>query len=65
MEHPKKIKLIDRVWDVKYVGNLAPAGTCAEDELVLILTGWGEHDIVLTEEELDNHLKDGTAIIVE
>jgi hypothetical protein len=65
MKHPQKIKLIDRVWDVKYVGNLAPKGTCAEDELIFILTGWDEHDKVLTEAELDDHLADGTAAIVE
>ena len=65
MKHPQKIKLIDRVWDVKHVGNVAPTGTYAEDELIYILTGWGEHDIVLTEAELDDHLADGTAVIVE
>ena len=65
MKHPQKIKLHGRVWDVKHVGNLSPAGTCSEDELVYVLTGWGENDIVLTEAELDDHLSDGTAAIVE
>ena len=65
MKHPQKIKLIDRVWDVKHVANLSPIGTCAEDELVYVLTGWDEHDKVLTEAELDDHLADGTAVIVE
>ena len=66
-KHPKQVKILSKVWDVKNVMNISEAGTVGQEELAYELDGWGVEDSLLhiiTEDELQELIYDGAASIL-
>jgi len=64
-QHPKRIKIQGKVWDVEQVLNVTQAGSVGEDEILYILNGWGDDPICYLDWQINDMISDGRATIEE
>ena len=59
LELDKNYKIVNKVWSLKQIVNCSEPGSVGPDEMGYIFSGWGDHDIFLTEEDIDKLIADG------
>lgn len=62
-KHPTRIKIRGKEWDVVQVLNATEPGSVGEEEILYILSGWGDDPIGYFNWQIDDLIKDGEAQI--
>ena len=64
-QHPSRVKLRGKEFDVTGIHNVTQSGSVGEEEILYVLSGWGDDPIGYLNWQLDDLIKDGLAEILD